>query len=1208
MEKYIYDVYYINLKHDHKKNTSMYCNIAAPFLLEGDPSQATTAYRSRRTMPKKIKRRSTLSYRHKKGTGNSRIKRGVGKREILAGKSSGGWAPSTTQNDDGIVDNEVLQQSQLMEDVHASPPCPDTTCTIGTTTENATPSSSSATDGNTNNTDSITMLPSSLNDPVRNVSSTIVTPASISRYRRKKIRSAPNVSFDDNAFSQTKGGKKRTSGVAAQIAKRRAINSTVDNLMDLETDAQRAVVLQGTLQHPKMASIAKAVGYIQPEEVILAVFKQQQQYEAIAKALETDKTKGRVCDDQSNFVDSVFLANAANVDSEDAPSLNSQARSLPMPRSSALRRLKNGIQRRAKVFTDTVGIRWSTGSRMRKRYSKVTPEKRAALDKWIRGHHDVVQSPIAKDTIQVYNPETKYKEPKPKLLLMISVRELHNDMTKPVEAGGFEYAHSDDGKLLISDTMLRSLLPKELRRMTERHKQMCGCETCIVGRSQLRSIRAYRTRTLRSLKAIARDAPPGAEKRSALNAAALYEQQVCHPTGEIRPATIHESIKLVQCPNLDGFSFPKWSCVLGCCNDCPDYDDSIPDHEKQTESNELCRITFDVYKPYTKCSKHGLLPDGSKTCPSCENMTGGGKKGKVRTKKELTQLTKPIGVFHEEYFKIAMENLAYHHPHVTMLGKRFCGKLRTEALLENVTDVATIRDYAERLKAAFNGEIQTTHFGNNRDLSMEGCAVKHVPQETVESLDEGQKPSEDDIAINFHSHLSDESAQDAFTTHDHMKTCISDVREDGFMKSGSTLWDNTDGCMKQYRSANVMFLLWAFAWTYNIIIDRAIGAPGHGKDVVDGLNATDKRHLTQLLQYLDNVWEEDNHIERKMPAHSMTEEGEFSLAELAAERLRHESRASGVKGAGAKHAKRESSAKVKSRTYHVHRDENVKHRGLKKVATGFEKGPHNGIMGHYNIRADPDLPHWCVVVRRIPCACTGCRAQLKQQWDSKLPFQEQPRYKASTDCQMYKIFEGLNDWKLIRLVDTKDSDIDLNDEVHELVLEGITERLATRVEAGGYGAVSTDDPEADGYYVLQWDSEPREVEEDVVIDEKEFHKGDKVVDGTYLNRVPLAKRWYTRATESDKESLETTVLLSHVVFPDMSLTGESDTQTLSSNCNRRAAQRLGAVRVSETEHELILDEISRRDVLEFIDNSRASDDEETDSEDDDDSDSEDDEE
>mmetsp|Transcript_12319 Transcript_12319/g.22382 ORF Transcript_12319/g.22382 Transcript_12319/m.22382 type:complete len:108 (+) Transcript_12319:729-1052(+) len=47
-----------------------------------------------------------------------------------------------------------------------------------------------------------------------------------------------------------------------------------------------------------------------------------------------------------------------------------------------------------------------------------------------------------------------------------SAKVVHNDMAKPVEAGGFEYAYSDNGKLLISDTMLRSLLPKELRRMT----------------------------------------------------------------------------------------------------------------------------------------------------------------------------------------------------------------------------------------------------------------------------------------------------------------------------------------------------------------------------------------------------------------------------------------------------------------------------------------------------------------------------------------------------------------------------------------------------------------------------------------------------------------------------------------------------------------------------------------------------------------------
>ena len=30
---------------------------------------------------------------------------------------------------------------------------------------------------------------------------------------------------------------------------------------------------------------------------------------------------------------------------------------------------------------------------------------------------------------------------------------------------------------------------------------------------------------------------------------------------------------------------------------------------------------------------------------------------------------------------------------------------------------------------------------------------------------------------------------------------------------------------------------------FNIIVDRMIGAPGHGKDVIDGINAGDKRYI-----------------------------------------------------------------------------------------------------------------------------------------------------------------------------------------------------------------------------------------------------------------------------------------------------------------------------------------------------------------------------
>ena len=35
--------------------------------------------------------------------------------------------------------------------------------------------------------------------------------------------------------------------------------------------------------------------------------------------------------------------------------------------------------------------------------------------------------------------------------------------------------------------------------------------------------------------------------------------------------------------------------------------------------------------------------------------------------------------------------------------------------------------------------------------------------------------------------------------------------------------------------------------TYSIIIDRGISAPGHGKEVADGLNAVDKRCIYQLM-------------------------------------------------------------------------------------------------------------------------------------------------------------------------------------------------------------------------------------------------------------------------------------------------------------------------------------------------------------------------
>lgn len=67
-------------------------------------------------------------------------------------------------------------------------------------------------------------------------------------------------------------------------------------------------------------------------------------------------------------------------------------------------------------------------------------------------------------------------------------------MTEVALKGGFVRARDGDGKVIISKTTLRALLPCEISRMTDSQKQMCGCELCIIAKSQTTSLNAWRTK------------------------------------------------------------------------------------------------------------------------------------------------------------------------------------------------------------------------------------------------------------------------------------------------------------------------------------------------------------------------------------------------------------------------------------------------------------------------------------------------------------------------------------------------------------------------------------------------------------------------------------------------------------------------------------------------------------------------------------------
>ena len=66
------------------------------------------------------------------------------------------------------------------------------------------------------------------------------------------------------------------------------------------------------------------------------------------------------------------------------------------------------------------------------------------------------------------------------------------------------------------------------------------------------------------------------------------------------------------------------------------------------------------------------------------------------------------------------------------------------------------------------------------------------------------------------------------------------------------MWYHIDFGPNQYHCESDMYLLSCIALEFTIIIDRAVGAPGNGKNVVDGLNARYKQmHKLAMTKVLN---------------------------------------------------------------------------------------------------------------------------------------------------------------------------------------------------------------------------------------------------------------------------------------------------------------------------------------------------------------------
>lgn len=377
------------------------------------------------------------------------------------------------------------------------------------------------------------------------------------------IESTP---IDFDAFRVNHGDGSLKSPAASRQAHHRARSNIVGAITKAGSRKQQALALHSASLHPSVRGVAKTAGFLGSKLDKTEAYHWHQIRAIVKEASSTATKSGRVNADKSLFLENLLTAIAPDSTTDTVtPSITNTSKALGIPMSTVGQKLKAASKKRDSLILDGDSAKWSRPSKRRRGFTKVTPTVRAAVSDWVKNHPNVIHSPIANDTLLVKVLGEEQKRRVGKLLLEIPVRELHCLMMATLEEGGLAMARDENGKSIISDTTLRNIIKydiPQLKKATDRHKQMCGCETCITIASHQKSLNAWRFRCLRSLEAKIKTACDGSEERhNASLAKQDYKSHVFTETGEpIHPKPRH-ALESIMCKPLD-CGYNHWNCVL----------------------------------------------------------------------------------------------------------------------------------------------------------------------------------------------------------------------------------------------------------------------------------------------------------------------------------------------------------------------------------------------------------------------------------------------------------------------------------------------------------------------------------------------------------------------------------------------------------------------------------------------------------------------
>ena len=122
------------------------------------------------------------------------------------------------------------------------------------------------------------------------------------------------------------------------------------------------------------------------------------------------------------------------------------------------------------------------------------------------------------------------------------------------------------------------------------------------------------------------------------------------------------------------------------------------------------------------------------------------------------------------------------------------------------------------------------------------------------------------------------------------------------------------------------------------------------------------------------------------------------------------------------------------------------------------------------------------------------------------------------------------------------------DEIHQVVLDGISENVASLVQSGMYGAINTDDTTTNGFNMIQFISEAYTLQNDTTIYGQVISAGELVVKSQYLFSMQEKTNWYWKQQPLQQNIMVQTLTIIHVRLDVITI---RDVQDIPENvCNR----------------------------------------------------------